>query len=154
MTPWKTLWWTHSKTSTFLTDWMAPTVSRMRGITSSWRYSLSACLFGFGLLFDKDLRGVFLPCLFVFLHAYYFFISFTISDIQFDCCGVNPVNKTNNDFSTTPWCTNNNCTAIPRTCCSGVDQSNYLTKAQPVCYKDVSKDYNSKVWLCGILNQS
>nr|XP_022327374.1 tetraspanin-9-like [Crassostrea virginica] len=64
--------------------------------------------------------------------------------MTFDCCGVNPVNKTNNDFSTTPWCTNNNCTAIPRTCCSGVDQSNYLTKAQPVCYKDVSKDYNSK----------
>ena len=81
------------------------------------------------------------------------FMSYTISDIQFDCCGVNPVNKTNNDFSMTKWCTDYNCTAIPRTCCSDVDQSNYLTKAQPVCYKDVSKDYNSKVWLCGILNQ-
>ncbi|XP_022327374.2 tetraspanin-18-like [Crassostrea virginica] len=62
--------------------------------------------------------------------------------MTFDCCGVNPVNKTNNDFSMTPWC-KKNCTAIPRTCCSGVDQSNYLN-AKPECYVNVTKDYNSK----------
>mgnify|MGYP003692154091 CR=1 FL=1 len=67
-TAWKKLWVAHSTKTTSLTDLTAPTVSRMLGITSSWRYSLSACLCGFGLLFDKDLF-----CLFVFLHAYYFF---------------------------------------------------------------------------------
>lgn len=73
---------------------------------------------------------------------------------QFDCCGVNPVtNKTNNDFTMTPWCKKEsgtchqmNGTMIPRTCCTGVDQSNYLANANPECYRDLMPDkYNKEV---------
>ena len=76
MTTWKKLWRTHSRKSTILTDWTAPTVSRMLGITSSWRYLLSVCLFNFGLLFDKDLRGVSLPCFSSCLLFFYFLYHF------------------------------------------------------------------------------
>lgn len=73
--------------------------------------------------------------------------------LTFDCCGVNPViNKTDNDFTKTPWCTKDtgtchrmNGTMIPRTCCTGVDQSNYITNANAECYQDFAKGkYNEK----------
>ncbi|XP_052721660.1 tetraspanin-18-like [Crassostrea angulata] len=70
--------------------------------------------------------------------------------LTFDCCGVNPVmNKTDNDFTATPWCTKDpgTCyqmggTMIPRSCCTGVDQSNYIANANPECYRDVKGKYN------------
>lgn len=73
--------------------------------------------------------------------------------LTFDCCGVNPViNKTDNDFTMTPWCTKDpgecyrrNDTMIPRTCCTGVDQSNYITEAKTECYLNVVEgSYNKK----------
>lgn len=72
--------------------------------------------------------------------------------LTFDCCGVNPVTKTANDFTATPWCTKDpgechrmNVSMIPRTCCTGVDQSNYRTEAKAECYRNVVKgSYNEK----------
>lgn len=72
--------------------------------------------------------------------------------LTFDCCGVNSViNKTNNDFTMTPWCKEGECSqangtmiVIPRTCCTGVDQSNYITHANPACYRDVTGSYNKE----------
>lgn len=52
----------------------------------------------------------------------------------------------------TPWCTKDpgecyrrNDTMIPRTCCTGVDQSNYIANANPECYRDVKGKYNEMV---------
>ncbi|XP_048773380.2 tetraspanin-9-like isoform X2 [Ostrea edulis] len=62
-----------------------------------------------------------------------------------DCCGIN---GTENEFEDTPWCNSVNSTChdinakIPRTCCTGVDDSNYLN-ADAVCYQQ-AKSYNTK----------
>lgn len=69
--------------------------------------------------------------------------------LTFECCGVDPVtSKTDNDFTATPWCTKDpgecyqlNTTMIPRTCCDGVDQSNYITEAKTKCYRNVEKGF-------------
>lgn len=66
--------------------------------------------------------------------------------VQIDCCGIN---GTENEFEDTPWCNSVNSTChdinakIPRTCCTGVDDSNYLN-ADTVCYQQ-AKSYNTKV---------
>ncbi|XP_061165489.1 uncharacterized protein LOC133174380 [Saccostrea echinata] len=66
-----------------------------------------------------------------------------------DCCAVNPVESTTNDFDTTPWCTTKGeCQStnaeIPKACCVGVTETNY-TSAPSSCYADVqSGTYNKK----------
>ncbi|XP_062611843.1 uncharacterized protein LOC134273669, partial [Saccostrea cucullata] len=50
--------------------------------------------------------------------------------IQYDCCAVNQVIGTTNDFDTTPWCTTSgSCqqanSQIPKTCCKAVTEDDY-----------------------------
>ena len=69
---------------------------------------------------------------------------------QFDCCAVDPVKGTKNDFDSTPWCTmSGSCyrsdAQIPRTCCTGVDETNYMTKASSECFLTVTSNYKTTV---------
>lgn len=59
--------------------------------------------------------------------------------LNFNCCAVNPVTGVNNDFDETPWCTTEGeChdvnAQIPKTCCVGVNASNFEEKAQSSCF--------------------
>ncbi|XP_065930704.1 uncharacterized protein [Magallana gigas] len=50
--------------------------------------------------------------------------------IEYDCCAINQVQGTINDFDSTPWCTTSgSCQAtasqIPKTCCNGVSEDDY-----------------------------
>ncbi|XP_065931021.1 tetraspanin-4 [Magallana gigas] len=59
-----------------------------------------------------------------------------------DCCGVNPVVSTTNDFDVTSWCTTSeSCQAtssqIPKTCCLNVDENTYTT-APTFCHSIVT----------------
>ncbi|XP_056013275.1 CD63 antigen-like isoform X2 [Ostrea edulis] len=61
---------------------------------------------------------------------------------ELDCCGVNPVEGSTNDFDLTPWCTTKGTchrtnAQIPRSCCNGVDETNF-TKAPRSCFFNVS----------------
>lgn len=66
-----------------------------------------------------------------------------------DCCGVNPVVSTKNDFDSTYWCNDDgSCLAavsnIPKTCCLNVDENTYTT-APTACHSSVqSGTYNTK----------
>eukprot|EP00105_Crassostrea_gigas_P017339 XP_011435081.1 PREDICTED: tetraspanin-4-like [Crassostrea gigas] len=66
-----------------------------------------------------------------------------------DCCGVNPVVSTANDFDSTSWClVSGSCkglnTQIPRTCCLNVDENTY-TNAPIGCYYVINPGtYNTK----------
>lgn len=66
-----------------------------------------------------------------------------------DCCGVNPVVSTKNDFDSTYWCTDDgSCHAavsnIPKTCCLNVDENTY-SSAPSGCHASVnSGTYNAK----------
>nr|XP_022320768.1 uncharacterized protein LOC111122991 isoform X2 [Crassostrea virginica] len=62
--------------------------------------------------------------------------------IKYNCCAVNDVNGTTNDFDNTPWCTTSgSCQAtasqIPRTCCKDVTQDDYQN-APDSCHAAVS----------------
>ena len=62
--------------------------------------------------------------------------------LQYDCCAVNEVIDTFNDFDRTPWCTiSGSCQAtasqIPKTCCKDVTKDNY-DRASSNCYASVS----------------
>lgn len=67
--------------------------------------------------------------------------------MKLDCCGVNPVKSTTNDFDATSWCTTSgSCQAtssqIPKTCCLNVDENTY-TSAPSGCHASVnSGTYN------------
>uniref|UniRef100_K1QA03 Uncharacterized protein n=1 Tax=Magallana gigas TaxID=29159 RepID=K1QA03_MAGGI len=67
-----------------------------------------------------------------------------------DCCGVNPVVSTKNDFDSTYWCTDDgSChgavSNIPKTCCLNVDENTYTT-APTACHSSVhTGTYNTKV---------
>lgn len=69
--------------------------------------------------------------------------------MELDCCGVNAVVSTTNDFDATSWCTTlGSCQAtssqIPKTCCLNVDRNSY-TSAPVGCHASVnSGTYNSK----------
>nr|XP_022327134.1 uncharacterized protein LOC111126645 isoform X1 [Crassostrea virginica]XP_022327135.1 uncharacterized protein LOC111126645 isoform X1 [Crassostrea virginica] len=61
---------------------------------------------------------------------------------QYDCCAVQEVLGTTNDFDNTPWCTTNgSCQAtasqIPKTCCKGVTPDDYQT-APSTCHASVN----------------
>lgn len=61
---------------------------------------------------------------------------------QFECCGVNKVVGTTNDFDQTPWCTTKgSCQAtasqIPKTCCKGFTKYDY-ENAPTKCHSSVS----------------
>uniref|UniRef100_A0A8W8KN87 Uncharacterized protein n=1 Tax=Magallana gigas TaxID=29159 RepID=A0A8W8KN87_MAGGI len=65
--------------------------------------------------------------------------------IDFECCGVNRVAGTTNDFDHTSWCTTNgSCQAtasqIPKTCCKGFTEYDYQN-AHPDCHSSVSPGY-------------
>lgn len=66
-----------------------------------------------------------------------------------DCCAVNSVQSTTNDFDQTSWCTTSgSCQAtssqIPKTCCLNVDENTYTT-APNGCHASVSSGtYNSE----------
>lgn len=66
-----------------------------------------------------------------------------------DCCGVNAVESTTNDFDSTPWCTTlGSCQAtssqIPKTCCLNVDKNTYAS-APAICHASVTNGtYNQK----------
>ncbi|XP_052722224.1 tetraspanin-9-like [Crassostrea angulata] len=66
-----------------------------------------------------------------------------------DCCGVNAVVSTTNDFDATTWCTTlGSCQAtssqIPKTCCLNVDENTY-TSAPTGCHASVnSGTYNAQ----------
>lgn len=66
-----------------------------------------------------------------------------------DCCGVNAVESTTNDFDATSWCTTSgSCQAtssqIPKTCCLNVDENTY-SSAPSGCHASVnSGTYNAK----------
>lgn len=64
---------------------------------------------------------------------------------QFECCGVNRVAGTTNDFDHTSWCTTHgSCQAtasqIPKTCCKGFTEYDYQN-AHPDCHSSVSPGY-------------
>lgn len=69
--------------------------------------------------------------------------------MKLECCGVNSVVSTTNDFDDTPWCTSSGTCLktglqIPRTCCKNVDESSYIF-APSHCYaKIVRGTYNDK----------
>lgn len=69
--------------------------------------------------------------------------------ISLDCCAVNNVASTTNDFDNTPWCTTSGeCQAtnaeIPKACCVGVSQTSY-TSAPITCYYNMNPGtYNTK----------
>ncbi|XP_048775977.1 CD63 antigen-like isoform X2 [Ostrea edulis] len=69
--------------------------------------------------------------------------------MSLDCCAVDPVTSTTNDFDQTTWCTTSgSCQAtnsdIPRTCCNGVDENTYST-APTSCHSSVTPGtYNTK----------
>lgn len=61
---------------------------------------------------------------------------------QFECCGVNKVVGTTNDFDQTPWCTTKgSCQAtasqIPKTCCKGFTKYDY-ENAPTECHSSVN----------------
>ncbi|XP_061165475.1 tetraspanin-9-like [Saccostrea echinata] len=63
--------------------------------------------------------------------------------LDLDCCGVNAVNGTTNDFDKTPWCTTKgDCqqtnAEIPKTCCVNVTENTY-SAASDKCYSEVIK---------------
>lgn len=66
-----------------------------------------------------------------------------------DCCGVNPVLSVTNDFDQTPWCTTlgackSSISQIPKTCCTGVDETIY-SSAPESCHGNVtSGTYNAQ----------
>ncbi|XP_062576303.1 CD82 antigen-like isoform X2 [Saccostrea cucullata] len=69
--------------------------------------------------------------------------------LRYDCCAVNPVNGPNNDFDETPWCKEKgecflNNAQIPKTCCDGVDESDFETKAPADCFSFATDDYKTK----------
>ncbi|XP_061168259.1 uncharacterized protein LOC133177189 isoform X4 [Saccostrea echinata] len=72
----------------------------------------------------------------------------TVSDrwnkffIKYDCCAVNQVISTTNDFDTTPWCTTSgSCqqtnSQIPKTCCKDVTEHDYVN-ATDSCHATVN----------------
>ncbi|XP_052674541.1 uncharacterized protein LOC128156433 [Crassostrea angulata] len=65
--------------------------------------------------------------------------------IDFECCGVNRVAGTTNDFDHTSWCTTNgSCQAtasqIPKTCCKGFTEYDYQN-AHSDCHSSVSPGF-------------
>lgn len=65
--------------------------------------------------------------------------------IDYECCGVNKVTGTTNDFDNTPWCTTSgSCQAtasqIPKTCCKGLNKYDYQS-APSACHSSVSPGY-------------
>lgn len=81
------------------------------------------------------------------LFLYLFFIVFCL---QFNCCAVNPVTGVNNDFDETPWCTTEGeChdvnAQIPKTCCVGVNASNFEEKAQSSCFIYLTSGFKTTV---------
>ncbi|XP_061165484.1 CD63 antigen-like isoform X3 [Saccostrea echinata] len=69
--------------------------------------------------------------------------------MSLDCCAVNPVNSTTNEFDNTPWCTTKGeCqltnAEIPKACCVGVTETNF-TSAPSSCYYNLTPgSYNTK----------
>lgn len=87
----------------------------------------------------------------------FLYLFFTVFCLQFNCCAVNPVTGVNNDFDETAWCTTEGeChdinAQIPKTCCVGVNASNFEDKAQPSCFVYLTSGFKTTVefYLCVI----
>ncbi|XP_062572700.1 uncharacterized protein LOC134234650 [Saccostrea cucullata] len=62
-----------------------------------------------------------------------------------NCCAVNPINSTTNDFDTTPWCTTSgDCqmtnSQIPKTCCASYNAKN-PSETNSRCYEYVESGF-------------
>ncbi|XP_065930687.1 uncharacterized protein [Magallana gigas] len=62
--------------------------------------------------------------------------------IEYDCCAVNQVQGTTNDFDSTPWCTTSGscqttASQIPKTCCNYVTEEDY-GNAPIACHSSVN----------------
>lgn len=62
--------------------------------------------------------------------------------IEYDCCAINQVKGTTNDFDSTPWCTTagtcqSTASQIPKTCCNYVSEDDYGS-APNTCHSSVS----------------
>lgn len=71
-----------------------------------------------------------------------FLLSEIFMKFQYDCCAINQVTGTTNDFDSTPWCTTSgSCQAtasqIPKTCCNGVSEDDYGS-APSDCHSSVN----------------
>lgn len=72
--------------------------------------------------------------------------------IEYNCCGINQVQGTTNDFDRTPWCTTSgSCRAtssqIPKTCCNYVSKDDYES-APSACHSSVT--HGTYKWNCMI----
>eukprot|EP00105_Crassostrea_gigas_P035435 XP_019919583.1 PREDICTED: uncharacterized protein LOC105320321 [Crassostrea gigas] len=61
--------------------------------------------------------------------------------IEYECCAIDQVTGTNNDFDRTPWCTTSGscqttASQIPKTCCNYVTEDNYQS-APTACHSSV-----------------
>lgn len=62
--------------------------------------------------------------------------------MKYDCCAINQVKGTTNDFDSTPWCTTagtcqSTASQIPKTCCNYVSEDDYGS-APNTCHSSVS----------------
>lgn len=69
--------------------------------------------------------------------------------IKLECCGVNSVVSTTNDFDGTPWCMSsgtclNASSQIPRTCCKNIGESTYIFAPSDCYVKVVSGTFNGQ----------
>ncbi|XP_061170061.1 uncharacterized protein LOC133179292 [Saccostrea echinata] len=65
--------------------------------------------------------------------------------IKRNCCAVNPINSTTNDFDTTPWCTTSgDCqqtnSQIPKTCCESYSAKN-PSNTNRICHEYVKSGF-------------
>nr|ANG56320.1 tetraspanin [Meretrix meretrix] len=86
--------------------------------------------------------------------------------IGFDCCGVNAVTLTNNEFSKTAWWGSRGSDIIPYSCCKSVTEDNYKAGTESTCtttlvaaqekgcynaFKDFVKKYQTAALAIGII---
>lgn len=123
-------------------NFIEDTVTNLDPISNAWNHMFMTVIrFGIWIKINKPLLEWFLAI--KIIYALIFFI-------KLDCCGVNTVESTSNDFDQTPWCTTvgscqDNTSQIPRTCCIDVNGMTYPS-APNACHTNVtSGTYNAKV---------
>ncbi|XP_069115209.1 tetraspanin-9-like [Argopecten irradians] len=58
--------------------------------------------------------------------------SFNYMFMQMECCGIDPVTSTSNDFDNTPW-GRGTAQRIPKGCCKDVTENNYASYSNAAC---------------------
>lgn len=69
---------------------------------------------------------------------------------KYECCAIDQVTGTNNDFDRTPWCTTSGscqttASQIPKTCCNYVTEDNYQS-APTACHSSVDSGTYKSVY--------